>query len=179
MNRRDDNPLDEAESLLEEHGVPYRRLSSCRLQVEDLVLDADGTLRVHGNPARLPNTGVHELLRLLRRRESFRRRYGAARPPSADAREADPGRPALKRRLERASNGRRRAERERDEIWAEWLRALAECEKAEAERDKALAEWEETAVERDEALAKLRKAKRRLWAKSAECAGLRLELREG
>ncbi|MBD0272418.1 MAG: hypothetical protein ICV73_10865 [Acetobacteraceae bacterium] len=179
MSRHEEDPLEEAESLLEEHGIPYRRISSRRLQVEDLVLDADGTLRVHGNPARLPNTGVHELMRLLRRREAFRRRYGAARPPGADAREADPGRRARKRRLERASNGRRRAERERDEIWAEWLKALAEREKAEAERNKALAEWEKTAAERDKALAKLRKAKRRLWAKSAERDDLRLELREG
>ncbi len=179
MNCRDDDTLDEAESLLEEHGIPYRRISSNRLQVEDLVLDADGTLRVHGNPARLPNTGVHELMRLLRRREAFRRRYGAARPPGADAREGDVRRRARKLRLERASKARRRAERERDEIWAEWAKALAECEKAEAERDKALADWEKTAVERDDALAKLRKAKRRLWAKSAECDDLRLELREG
>ena len=108
--------------------------------------------------ARLPDAGVHGP---LRRREAFRRDYGAARPLSADAREADAGR----RSLERASKARLRAERKRDEIWTDWLEALAEWEMAEAERD--------------EALANLRKAKKRLRAKSAECDDLLLELREG
>ena len=158
MSRRDDNPLDEAEALLEGHGFAYRRLSYYRLQVEDLVLEITGTLRFAGTAASLPNAGVHELLRLMRRRETFRREYGAARLLlSGDPREADAGRRVLERRVVRALGARRRAERERDE--------------ALAERDEALAE-------RDEALEELSKAKRRLSEKSAQCDALLFELYE-
>jgi hypothetical protein len=44
MSRRGHNPLDDAEALLEGYGVPYRRRPSFRLQVEDLILDVQGTL---------------------------------------------------------------------------------------------------------------------------------------
>ncbi len=152
MSRRDDNPLDEAEALLEWHGIPYRRLSFSRLQVEDLILDITGTLRIGGAGfmGSLPNAGVHGLLRLLQRREAFCRDYGVARPLSAGARERPPGRRALERRV---------------------AQLLGACQRAERERAEALAE-------RDEAVAKLGRVKKRLRAKSAECDALLDELRE-
>ncbi len=158
MSRRGHNPLDDAEALLEGYGVPYKRRPSFRRQIEDLILGVEGTLHIDGTDASLPNAGVHDLLRLMRRRETFRREYGAARLLlSGDPREADADRRVLERRVERALGARRRAERERDE--------------ALAERDEALAE-------REEALEELSKAKRRLSEKSAQCDALLFELYE-
>ncbi len=152
MNRRDRHPLDEAEDLLDEHAFVYRRLSPTKLQVEDLVLDITGTLRIGGAGfmGSLPNAGVHGLLRLLRRREAFCRDHGVACPLSAGARERPPGRRALERRV---------------------AQLLGACQRAERERDEALAE-------RDWAVAKLGRVKKRLRAKSAECDALLDELRE-
>ena len=116
--------LDQVEALLRRHGIHCRRHSPHHLRVLGMNVFSSGKIHLDGASGSLPNGGMTELRRLLQERGVLRHRTGGeagegrgggAHHRTGGVPERDAERRLLEVWIERLTEARERAERERDE----------------------------------------------------------------
>jgi hypothetical protein len=136
--------LNQVEALLRRHGIHCRRHSPHHLRVLGMNVFSSGKIHLDGASGSLPNGGMAELRRLLQERGVLRHRTGGeagegrgggAHHRTGGVRERDAERRLLELRIERLTEARERAERERDEAVAKLRKAERRLSGKPAEED--------------------------------------------